>query len=482
MSFSFSVETSAALSLPDLLAAAAVGEPVQLAGAGWTGAPWPKGLFAKIADVASAPVAMDLTPELEASLARAGLSGSFLAWVRGCARGVVVSRGGGAIVFGVPTLASRADYALATKLAAAAAKLSGANVNPEHAPDGAPSEAVSPDELVARFDGAFADANARLMGTWLAEDVASGRTYFFQCPRGWIKLAPEDLRDAPKEERFDRARAIVLGDAEDRRAIDPRRHAVLLTAAMVFAAGADGRLDDEEAQQLEAHFATVRELAAFPARDLLDAVRAEVAGLDALRELTSPLSRRKAFVLASEVIASARGGNLGGDADDPNVKAVTALAGALGLEGDQPFIARVVRAAMAKYAPPENVVVDEAVAQRLALAMILAAAADGVVDDREAAVLSALARTVPELRARDVTSLFAAARARMNEGLEAALRDLGGLDGLEDKCFALAAEVALVAGSRSGPEGAMLHRLQEHVRPDADVAECAISTFAAKYA
>jgi len=65
----------------------------------------------------------------------------------------------------------------------------------------------------------------------------------------------------------------VLGDAApaDVASSDPRRDAVLLTAAMVYAAGADGRLDDEEARQLEAHFATVKELGAFPARELLDA-------------------------------------------------------------------------------------------------------------------------------------------------------------------------------------------------------------------
>lgn len=131
---------------------------------------------------------------------------------------------------------------------------------------------------------------------------------------------------------------------------------------------------------------------------------------------------------------------------------------------------------MPKYAPSG---VDDAVARSLVLGMLLAAAADGVVDAQEAALLSALARTVPELRSRDVAALFAAARARMSEGLEVALADLGSLAGNEDKCFALAAEVALVAGEG---DAAMLTRLRDHIHPSEAYADCAITTFAAKYA
>jgi hypothetical protein len=131
---------------------------------------------------------------------------------------------------------------------------------------------------------------------------------------------------------------------------------------------------------------------------------------------------------------------------------------------------------MPKYAPSG---VDDAVAQRLVLAMLLAAAADGVVDTQEAALLSALARTVPALRSRDVEALFGAARARMASGVDVALSDLDALSGHENTCFALAAEVALVAGKG---EGAVLPRLRAHIRPDAAYAECALATFAAKYA
>ena len=92
MSSTFAVETGSLPSFTELLAAADLAEPVQLAGAGWTGDPWPHGLFAKVADAASVPAGIELTPDLEASFARAGLAGSFVAYVRGSARGVAVSR------------------------------------------------------------------------------------------------------------------------------------------------------------------------------------------------------------------------------------------------------------------------------------------------------------------------------------------------------------------------------------------------------
>ena len=132
MSSTFTVEatgdTGSLPSFTEMLAAAEIGEPVQLAGAGWTGASWPRGLFAKIADAATVPSAMDLTPDLEASFARAGLAGSFLAYVRGSARGVVLSRTAASVTFAVLALSTPEDYRLAIRLAAAVARLSGANV------------------------------------------------------------------------------------------------------------------------------------------------------------------------------------------------------------------------------------------------------------------------------------------------------------------------------------------------------------------
>jgi uncharacterized membrane protein YebE (DUF533 family) len=478
MSSTFAVETGSLPSFTGVLAAAEIGEPVQLTGAGWTGASWPRGLFAKIADATTVPSAIELTPELEGSFTRAGLAGSFLAYVHSSARGVVLSRTPAGVTFSVLALSAPDDYRIAIRLAAATARLAGAKVRISD--DASPTtEEVTPDEALARFGAVFAEENARQIGTWLAEDIAEGRTYYFQGPHGFTKLAPEHLKHLPKEQRLARAREILRGETAplDVTAADPRREAVLLTAAMVFAAGADGRLDDEEARQLEAHFATIKELGRYPARELLDAVKAEVPSIDALRELASPILRRKAFVLAGEVIASAQGGKLGGEPSDPNVQAISTLATALGLEGDQTFIARVVTAVMAKYATVE---VDDAVARSFVLGMLLAAAADGQVDAQEAALLASLARTVPDLRSRDVEALFEAARARMNDGLEAALLDLEALGGHENKCFALAAEVALVAGH--GEAGTMLPRLRDHIRPEPGYADCAIATFAAKYA
>jgi len=125
-----------------------------------------------------------------------------------------------------------------------------------------------------------------------------------------------------------------------------------------------------------------------------------------VREAALP---RAVFGAADEALAD----GVGGDRSDPDVQAITVFAAALGLEGDQTFIARAVTAVMPKCAPSG---VDDAVARSLLLGMLLAAAADGVADAQEAALLSALARTVPELRSRDVEALFAAARAHGQGG------------------------------------------------------------------
>jgi len=486
MSITFHVAARELPAFNAIVAASGTLDPVQLTGAGWTGEPWPKGLFANIVDAASAPAKMELTAELEGSFARAGLHGSFIAWTRGAARGVVVDRSRDGLALHVPLLASAADYLLAAGLAAGAAKLLETEVRIED-PGAAPGRgmAFAPDALLAHWTADVADTHARQVGTWLADDIVQGRTYFFHGPRGFIALGPAELNETPDKERFDRARAILIGDdavlALGRRAVPPsddgRREAVLLTAAMVFAAGADGVLAEEEARQLEAHFATVQELASFDARELMAAVRTEVAGLDALGELAQLSLRRKAFVLAAEVIASARDGKLGGEPSDPNVQAVSALAKALFLDDDQVFLAQVVRTVMAKYEDAK----DESLAAYLALAMLLVASADGKIDAHETAVLSALARTVPDLRTHDVGALFATARARVSASVPDALRELGAMTHPgKNKCFALATEVALVAGLSQ--DRTLLPALGAQLAPDRDYADAAIATFAAKYA
>ncbi|MBX3234467.1 MAG: hypothetical protein KIT84_09340 [Labilithrix sp.] len=485
MSITFHVAARELPGFNAIVSASGMGAPVQLTGAGWTGEAWPKGLLANIVDAAAAPSKMELTPELEASFARAGLHGSFIAWTRGAARGVVVDRSRDGLALHVPLLASAADYLLAAGLAAGAAKLLATEVRIED-PGAPPGRGLSfaPDALLAHWTADVAETHARQVGTWIADDVAQGRTYFFHGPRGAIALGPAELTDAPDEERFDRARAVLTGDdavlALGRDALPPsgdgRREAVLLTAAMVFAAGADGVLADEEARQLEAHFATVQELASFDARALMAAVPSEVKGIDALGELAQLPLRRKAFVLAAEVIASARDGKLGGEPSDPNVQAVSALAKALFLDDDQLFLAQVVRTVTAKYEDAK----DDALAARLALAMLLVASADGKIDAQETAVLSALARTVPDLRAHDVGALFAAARTKIEASPDAALVTLAAMTAGKNKCFALATEVALVAGLSH--ERTLLPSIAAHLAPDRDYADAAIATFAAKYA
>lgn len=478
MSFSFTIDRAPLPSFLEIVAAADLGEPVQLAGAGWTGEGWPKGLYAKISDAAATPTSMELTPEIEATLARAGISGSFLAFVQGCARGVEVAKTQTGIAFRVLALSSAEDYALAVRLAAATARLVKAQVQAEHGSDGAPVPPASPDDLLARFDAKFADLNARQMGTWLAEDIAQERTYYFQGPRGFVKLGPDDLAAVPKEQRFDAALAALRGEPPSiTHATDARRDAVLLTAAMAFAAAADGKLDDAEARQLEAHFQTVRELSTHPAKELLESARAEVKSIDELRTLSSAGLRRKAFVLAAEVIASAQHGAITGDPKDPNVKAIASLAKALDVEKEPVFIAQVVRTVFAKYAPSAGA--DDTLARALVGGMLLAAAADGHVDAQEAAVLAGLAMTVPELKTRDFHELVDGATKRMSEGPAVAFGELGKLDASRNKAFALVAEVALVAGK--GESGTLLPKLREVIAPDPDVADGAVATFAAKY-
>ena len=478
MSLSFRVRSRALPGFHEVVREAALAEPIQLVGAGWTADPWPRALLARVADAASTAHEVELSPDVASHYERAGLVGCFLAFAHGSARGVPVERGDDAVTFHVPVFATPVDYDLAVALAAATARLARSDVLVEDpAAVDRPSEAMAPGVLLERWSDAAAAAHAVRVGSWLAEDIAQGRSYFFYGPRGFVEVGPSVLDGVEASERLVRVQDILAEHLRGGAAIDRRRTAVLLTAAMVFAAGADGVLADEEARQLEAHFATVPELGGYPPRELLDAVRSDVPGIPALGELPTPLLRRKAFVLAAEIIASARGGRLDGDPLDPNVRAVTALARALSLEDDQLFVAQVVRTVMAKY---EDGAADDDVASALALAMVMTASADGHIDEREAAVLSALARTVPELRTREVGPLFEAAKARTQHGAEAALASLAALPRCKSKCFALATEVALVAGN--GPRGTLLPRLRETLCPDRDDADSAIATFAAKYA
>src|SRR4051812_6361861 len=104
--------------------------------------------------------------------------------------------------------------------------------------------------------------------------------------------------------------------------------------------------------------------------------------------------------------------------------------------------------------------------------MLLAAAADGVVEDQEKAVLAALAKTIPELAGEDMGAMLG----------RVADRDLASLGTAtaKNKCFVAAAEVALVAGKDE--KGTLLPQLREVLAPDADLADAAVATFAAKYA
>ena len=66
VSISFNVQATELPAFNAIVGASGTIDPVQLTGAGWIGEAWPKGLFAKIVDAASAATKLELTPELEA--------------------------------------------------------------------------------------------------------------------------------------------------------------------------------------------------------------------------------------------------------------------------------------------------------------------------------------------------------------------------------------------------------------------------------
>jgi uncharacterized membrane protein YebE (DUF533 family) len=492
VSFSFWVRVASAPSFAAVVEGAGAGGACELAHAGAPVDGWPKGRLTKVPDASSAASALDVTPQLDALFAKLGLvSGAFIAHVPGkSSRGVEVSwLKKGTAQFRVCALATAADYALARDLAASLARSTGGVVEPEHGVDGGEQAPLTPDALVAAFDTAFFEKNAREMGGALLSMIVGGAApFFFYGPRGWVSLAANDLAGAVDvDARLTRARAILSG-AEAPRAsaaasvVDGKRVAALLARAMVYAAAADGRLDPEEARVIERHFLTVNALRGYDADAILaDAQRDGAAGasLESLRELPQ-LFRYTAFVLSAEILACTRGGKIYGELSDPNVQAASKLATILGLAADEAFIIRAGVTVAAKYIDGGSDVSDD-MARTMTLAMLLAAAADGDVSDHETAVMAALAMTVPELRARDFGALVEAAKGRVAH----AAADFTAMPKYKNKTYGLACEIALCGQSGGGGRISVppvLDQLQKWLGVPADFADGAVRVYGAKYA
>ena len=116
--------------------------------------------------------------------------------------------------------------------------------------------------------------------------------------------------------------------------------------------------------------------------------------------------------------------------------------------------------------------------------MLLVAAADGHVDEKETAVLSALARTVPDLRAHDVSALFASARTCIDLGLDYALApDLSTTPAWKNKAASRSRRRWRWFAGLTWHEETLLPRLVTQLEPgQRRYADAAIATFAAKYA
>ncbi len=479
MSFSFTVAAAELPPFSDVLAEANLSVRPELKGAGELTAGWPRGLIQKIPDGSNGPSKLEMSPQLEAMFAKLGLSGSFVACTPGkSTRGVEVTRQRDGVRFRVCALSTIEDYTLAAQLAVATARVTRGCVHPEHGYFGDPVEPLQPDAFLETFNGTFFKKNAREMSESLLAEVAAGTAWYFTVGIDWVRLEPSHLAGVPAEERLARARDVLMEGPPPAAApaVDPqRREALLITKAMLYAAAADGKLDPEEVELLQVELMTVPGISGYDSQKLI--TDAEVLPMTALLELPLP-ARRKAFVLAAELLACTRGGKIAGETSDPNVKAAMALATSLQLQNDEAFIIDVGACVAAKFiADP----VPREVSRTFLEAMLLAAAADGRVSDEEQGVIAALSRTVPQLKVGDFAVLMQEAQARVLQGLEVVAADLRALPKFKNKCWLLACEVALCTGERDENK-AMLEMLRGWIKPQDEFVPRPFVTCGAKYA
>ncbi len=486
MSFSFVVPVPAR-GLPSfsvVLERAQLPHRVEIVGADLAAPDWAlAGTLESLSDVVlgSAPAmrAIDGDPRWAAM----GVHGVFLVHAPGVTtRGVEITAGTRGVAFRVLAASSAYDYEIAVRLSAALAALTGTSVQAEHGLDGGAIGPLSPSDLLATFGPAFAERNAHEMTKPTIDDVAlRGRRAFMQTARGVFLIDHSLFENAPAAEWLARSQAWLRSGApyqpQPAQAIAPllaSDPAVLIVRGLILAAAADGVIAPIEKTLIAGLLESVPFLKARGPSQLVDAASAlhtDVRSLGAL----PPSHRATAMVLAAEVLAATRGGAIAGDTKDKNVQWLGQAFVTLGLT--QAFLQDVAVVCAAKYTPNA----EAALASRLVLAMVLAAAADGQVGDAERAVIQTLGKTVPDLARHDLGALLAAAQARIAQaGVQGALADLADMPAYRNKCFILAAEVAFAAGAPNATTQAALATLANVVQPNAF--DATMRVLMAKYA
>ncbi len=120
-------------------------------------------------------------------------------------------------------------------------------------------------------------------------------------------------------------------------------------------------------------------------------------------------------------------------------------------------------------------------------AMLLMAGADGTLERRELATVEAFLSTLPEFQDKDFGALIEHANkviSRYGGDLEESVNSLREIESVavRQKCFLLAADVAMSSGDVNEPEERMLALMQEVLDIDDAVADRILEVLALKYA
>lgn len=476
MSFAFTVPLrGAAPAFEEIVRQAVLPIRVEVT-AGRLGDPWPQGMIGKVADASTVP---------EGTSPGAGMPPAFLAYSpESSVRGVEVRRGAGEVTFRVCAFASPADYMIAARLAAGLAHATGGGVTPEHAPDGGPATPLAAAAVVAQFDDAFARRNAWEMSHRLGDEIAAGRTYWFEGPRGWARLGPDLLGPLSPEARFASAQHVIAAGGSRPVSMRPppstsHRAAQLLMAAAALALGDRRELTDLDRHQVAAQATLVPELQGLRPNDLIaELARGDLSSAD-LASAPDAL-RKKAFIVAAEIVASRLGGKLTGDLHtSPDLRALASLGQHLGI--DTTMVGNVIVTFAAKHNAEGS---DPTTVATLAAAIATGAfMARGRLGEEELRVMMALALSVPDFRAASPQALLAHAAGRLAQQGPAAFReDFDRLPKFRNKCFAFAIEALFALGRDRAAVGAALPQLAAWMRPSDDYAERTAMVNASKFA
>lgn len=119
-------------------------------------------------------------------------------------------------------------------------------------------------------------------------------------------------------------------------------------------------------------------------------------------------------------------------------------------------------------------------------AMILMAAADGVLEDSECAAVEAFFVALPEFRGHQFRNLLDESNKLSSkyETTSASVAELAGIesDAIRKKAFVLAVDIALASGEVGEAEDAMLDAMQHTLQIDDALAKQVIEVLSLKYA